>query len=251
MTKAKKAKEATSPEVTPTSTFKPWTANIEAALADKENAVPFVDENNPSTQPAIILPGNAFFDQELWTVIFDKLMKAPVKDYQVLLRLSKLWKTINDISHKLALLRDAISKDCELDELAKQETALTPETLNSPEYQAKSMAFGAMIQGYIFSKRISLAPLWTLTLDLTNPDGHARAVLEGSNLSADDIDMLNGLGIVRVIYPDTVDEPAVPENNETLPAEEEKPTPVEAQPVEQPTEDLPANQPEENDTTNA
>lgn len=33
--------------------------------------------------------------------------------------------------------------------------------------------------------------------------------------------MLNGLGIVKVIYPDTVDEPAVPENNETLPAEEE------------------------------
>lgn len=36
--------------------------------------------------------------------------------------------------------------------------------------------------------------------------------------------MLNGLGIVKVIYPDTVDEPAVPE---TLPAEEEKPQPVE------------------------
>lgn len=221
MTKAKKAKEVTSPEVTPTSPFTPWTANIEAALADKENAVPFVDENNPSTQPAIILPGNAFFDQELWTVIFDKLMKAPVKDYQVLLRLSKLWKTINDISHKLALLRDAISKDCELDELAKQETALTPETLNSPEYQAKSMAFGAMIQGYIFSKKISLAPLWTLTLDLTNPDGHAKAFLEGSNLSADDIDMLNGLGIVKVIYPDTVDEPAAAP--EATPAPEAEP----------------------------
>ena len=213
MTPRKKAKEVSAPETT--SPFTPWTANIEAALADKENAVPFVDENNPSTQPAIILPGNAFFDQELWDVIFNKLMKAPVKDYQVLLRLSKLGKTINDISHKLALLRDAISKDCELDELAKQETALTPETLNSPEYQAKSMAFGAMIQGYIFSKKISLAPLWTLTLDLTNPDGHAKAFLEGSNLSADDIDMLNGLGIVKVIYPDTVDEPA------TLPAEEE------------------------------
>jgi hypothetical protein len=61
---------------------------------------------------------------------------------------------------------------------------------------------------------------------LTNPDGHAKAFLEGSNLSADDIDMLNGLGIVRVIYPDTVDEPAVPESNETLPAEEEKPAPA-------------------------
>jgi hypothetical protein len=47
-----------------------------------------------------------------------------------------------------------------------------------------------------------------LTLDLTNPDGHAKAFLEGSNLSADDVDMLNSLGIVKVIYPDTVDEPA-------------------------------------------
>ena len=220
MTPKKKAKEVTSPEVTPTSTFTPWTANIEAALADKENAVPFVDENNTSTQPTIILPGNAFFDQELWTVIFDKLMKAPVKDYQVLLRLSKLWKTINDISHKLAVLRDAISKDCELDELAKQETALTPETLNSPEYQAKSMAFGAMIQEYVFSKYISLTPLGTLTLDLTNPDGHAKSFLENSNLSADDIDMLNGLGIVKVIYPDTVDEPAAEATPAPTPAQE-------------------------------
>lgn len=66
-----------------------------------------------------------------------------------------------------------------------------------------------------------------MTLDLTNPDGHAKAFLEGSNLSADDIDMLNSLGIVKVIYPDTVDEPAVPENNETLPAEEETPMPAE------------------------
>ena len=101
------------------------------------------------------------------------------------------------------------------------------------------MAFGAMIQGYIFSKRISLAPLGTLTLDLTNPDGHARAFLEGSNLSADDIDMLNGLGIVKVIYPEAdasqthVDEPAVPESNETLPAEEVTPAPE----AEQATED--------------
>lgn len=68
-----------------------------------------------------------------------------------------------------------------------------------------------------------------MTLDLTNPDGHAKAFLEGSNLSADDIDMLNGLGIVKVIYPDTVDEPAVPE---TLPAEEATPAPEAGQATE-------------------
>lgn len=205
MTPKKKAKEVVSEETTaspevPTSTFTPTTANIEAALADPNNAVPFVTTTSDS--PAIILPARSFFDQELGEVIFNKLMKAPVKDYQVLLRLSKLWKTINDISHKLAVLRDAISKDCELDELAKQETALTPETLNSPEYQAKSLAFWQMINEYLFNKQISLAPLWALTLNLSSPDGHARAFIEGSTLSMDDIDMLDGLGIIKVIYPE-------------------------------------------------
>lgn len=207
-----KKKETTSPEAP---AFIPWTANVDAVLNNPENAVPFVDEKNPSTTPAIVLPGNAFFDQELGDVIFSKLMKAPVKDYQVLLRLSKLGKTINDISRKLSMIRDALAKDCELDQFIWAEAAMTPETLNSPDYQAKSLAFGQLIQEHIFNKRISLAPLGTLTLDLTNPDGHAKAFLEGSNLSADDVDMLNSLWIVKVIYPDTVDEPA------TLPAEEE------------------------------
>lgn len=162
-----------------------------------------MDENNQSTQqPAIILPGNAFFDQELWDVIFNKLMKAPVKDYQVLLRLSKLWKTINDISKKLSALRDALAKDCGLDEYLNATAPLTAEQINDPTYQAKSMAFWQQIQEHIFSKRISLAPLWTLTLDLTNPDGHAKSFLENSNLSADDVDMLNSLGIVKVVYPE-------------------------------------------------
>lgn len=125
-----------------TPAFEPTTANIEETLANPDNAIPFVKpEDIPEISSTIILPGTAFFDQELGDVIFNKLMKAPVKDYQVLLRLSKLGKTINDISHKLAALRDAISKDCELDQLAASETALTPEMLNSPDYQAKSQAF--------------------------------------------------------------------------------------------------------------
>lgn len=70
MTPKKKAKEVVSEETTaspevPTSTFTPTTANIEAALADPNNAVPFVTTATPSDSPAIILPGNAFFDQEL------------------------------------------------------------------------------------------------------------------------------------------------------------------------------------------
>lgn len=177
--------------------FAPTTDNVNAVLNDPENYIPF-----GASSWHISLPWTAFFDQELGAVIFEKLMKAPVKDYQVLLRLSKLWKTINDISRKLSHVRDAISKDCGLDDLVKQEAAMTPEMLNSPVYQAKSRAFGAMIQQFIFAKTIDLAPLWTLTLDLTNPDGHAKAFIEWSNLSMDDIEMLDNLEIIKVIYPE-------------------------------------------------
>lgn len=182
--------------------FTPTSENVEAAFNNPDNAIAFVE---PATVAAasesIILPWTAFFDQELGEVIFNKLMKAPVKDYQVLLRLSKLGKTINDISKKLANIRDAISKDCGLSDLAAQEASLTPEMLSSPLYQAKSRAFGMMIQKYIFAKFIDLAPLGTLTLDLTNPDGHAKAFIEWSSLSMDDIEMLDGLKIIKVIYP--------------------------------------------------
>ena len=103
----------TQKEKVDTPAFEPTTANVEEALANPDNAIPFVEPKDISDVPStIILPGTAFFDQELGDIIFNKLMKAPVKDYQVLLRLSKLGKTINDISHKLAALRDAISKDC-------------------------------------------------------------------------------------------------------------------------------------------
>lgn len=200
--------------------MKPKTSNIEAAL--KENDVPFVTDDTLTT--AITLPGNAFFDQELWDVIFNKLMKAPVKDYQVLLRLSKLWKTINDISKKLSVLRDALAKDCELDEYLNASAPLTAEQLNDPTYQEKSMAFGKLIQEHIFSKYISLAPLWILTLDLSNPDGHARSFLEGSNLSADDVDMLDKLWIVHIVYPETevpAEASAPAAQAQAIPAEEE------------------------------
>ena len=200
-----KMEEAT--QATPTTPepveFTPTTENVEAAFNNPENAIAFVEPATANADASsIVLPWTAFFDQELGEVIFNKLMKAPVKDYQVLLRLSKLGKTINDISRKLANIRDAISKDCGLSDLAAQEASLTPEMLSSPLYQAKSRAFGQMIQQHIFAKYIDLAPLWTLTLDLTNPDGHAKAFIEGSSLSMDDIEMLDGLKIIKVIYPD-------------------------------------------------
>lgn len=73
-------------------------------------------ESKDVTPTYITLPGSAFFDQELGDVVYNKLMKAPVKDYQVLLRLSKLGKTINDIAHDLATKRDEIAKEVGLEE---------------------------------------------------------------------------------------------------------------------------------------
>ena len=149
----------------------------------------------------ISLPWSAFFDQELWSVIFDKLMKAPVKDYQVLLRLTKLGNTVNQISHELSKVRDEAAKEAGLWEFLSASATLTPETLNNADYQEKSKKFSELLQERIFSKTIDLAPLWSLTLDLTSPDGHAKSFLEGSNLSADDVNMLDKFGIVKIIYP--------------------------------------------------
>ena len=150
------------------------------------------------TPTYITLPGSAFFDQELWSVVFDKLMKAPVKDYQVLLRLSKLWKTINDIAHDLATKREEIAKEVGLDPLAP----MTPETMSSAEYQEKAKKFGELLQERVFNEEYSLEPLGSLILDLTNPDGHAKSFLEWANLSAEDVMKLEESGIVKIIYPE-------------------------------------------------
>ena len=151
----------------------------------------------------ITLPWSAFFDQELWEVVFNKLMKAPVKDYQILLRLSKLWKTVNDIAKDLSVKRDELAKEAGVDMYLKPENALTPEMMSSAEYQEKAKKFGTLLQEKIFDKEFSLEPLWSLTLDLTNPDGHAKSFLEWSSLSADDIMKLEESWIVKVIYPET------------------------------------------------
>lgn len=93
-------------------------------------------------------------------------MKAPVKDYQVLLWLSKLGKTINDIAHSLAEKRDEIAKEVELDPTAP----MTPETMSSADYQEKAKKFGELLQERVFNEEYSLEPLGSLILDLTNPD---------------------------------------------------------------------------------
>lgn len=163
-----------------------------------------------SSEWHISLPWSAFFDQELWDVIFNKLMKAPVKDYQVLLRLSKLWQMVNAISHELAKMRDEIAEKHGLKEYLDWTKQFTPETMNDPEYQKKSKEFSENLAKEIFDKTIDLAPLWPLTLDLTAPDGHAKSFLEWAAISADDMVKLSDAGIINVVEPD-----------DTLPAEEE------------------------------
>lgn len=94
----------------------------------------------PAASPYITLPGSAFFDQELGDVIYNKLMKAPVKDLQVLLWLSKLGSTVNNIAKNLVVERDKIAEEVGFDKSVLQ-GALTPEMLNSADYQEKSKKF--------------------------------------------------------------------------------------------------------------
>ena len=87
---------------------------VDEAELMKDVNVPFLTDKTHSdhstpVQPFIILPASAFFDQELGDVIFNKLMKAPVKDYQVLLRLSKLGSTINNVSKELVKIRNRLA----------------------------------------------------------------------------------------------------------------------------------------------
>ena len=164
---------------------------------------PTADEpTNDQPVNYITLPGSAFFDQDLGDVVYNKLMKAPVKDYQVLLRLSKLGKTINDIAHELAGKRDEIAKEVGLSEYVDWTKEMTPEVMSSEEYQNKSKEFWQKLQDEVFTKTYSLEPLWPLTLDLTNPDGHAKSFLEWANLSADDVMRLEESGIVTIISPE-------------------------------------------------
>ena len=193
------------------------------------------EANTNANTSYINLAGSVFFDQDLGDIIYNKLMKAPVKDYQILLRLSKLGQTINSISQDLAKERDEIAKECWLEEFLKPDTALTPETLNDATYQEKSKKFWEMLQEKVFSKTYSLEPLGTLVLDLNNPDGHAKAFLEWSTLSADDIVKLSWLGILTLKDWDS-------------PAQEEQ---AQAEQAKQAKDILVPNEENKDDTTNA
>lgn len=206
-------------EATTNATQTPAPIEIEVKPINYDTSkIPFTSPAIPDN-PYITLPGSAFFDQELGEVIYNKLMKAPVKDVQVLLWLSKLWTTINNIAKELVGLRDALAEAVWFD-LAAVSLTLTPEALNSAEYQAKSRKFGELLQEHVFNKTVSLEPLGCLTLDLTNPDGHAKSFIEGSSLSADDIMKLSEAGILKVESGDTEESPKV----EDAPAEDGKET---------------------------
>lgn len=224
MAKKKTTEETTS---TPATTATPTPVEIEIKpITFDMSKVPFLIDWK-EWDPFIVLPGSAFFDQELWEVIYNKLMKTPVKDVQVLLWLSKLWSTINNISKSLVELRDNLAEAVWFD-LTVLQWALTPEMLNSEEYQAKSKKFWELLNEYIFNRKICLEPLGSLTLDLTNPDGHAKSFIEWSSLSADDILKLSEAGIL--IVKSKEDAPAkegtlAPAKDEQEPESEQKPEP--------------------------
>ena len=187
----------------------PTLPEIDEGELMKDVNVPFItkDTEAPNAEaPTIVLPASAFFDQELGDVIYNKLMKAPVKDYQVLLRLTKLWSTINNISKELVTIRNRLATSAWFTET--DFTSLTPEALSDPEYQKKSQTFWHLLNKYIFNRAISLSPLWPLYLDLTNPDWHAKSFLEWAGLSADELDKLDTFDIVKVRFPDETQDPA-------------------------------------------
>jgi hypothetical protein len=114
---------------------------------------------------------------------------------------------VNNIAKELVVERDKIAEEVGFDKSVLQ-WALTPEMLNSAEYQEKSKKFWELLQERIFSKTFCLEPLGCLHLDLTNPDGHAKSFLEWANLSADDLLKLWEAGILSITEEWEVDEPA-------------------------------------------
>ena len=93
---------------------------------------------------------SVFFDQDLGRVVFEKLMKANVKDYKILLWLSKLGQTVSNISHELTEMRDKIAEETGLKKYL--ETAPTEEDMKSTEYQESSKTFSERVQKELFEK---------------------------------------------------------------------------------------------------
>lgn len=131
---------------------------------------------------------SVFFDQDLGRVVFEKLMKANVKDYKILLWLSKLGQTVSNISHELTEMRDKIAEETGLKKYL--ETAPTEEDMKSTEYQESSKTFSERVQKELFEKEFDLDPLGPLTL--------TEEVITSAGLTPEDMIKLERTGFVNL-----------------------------------------------------
>lgn len=131
---------------------------------------------------------SVFFDQDLGRVVFEKLMKANVKDYKILLWLSKLGQTVSNISHELTEMRDKIAEETGLKKYL--ETAPTEEDMKSTEYQESSKTFSERVQKELFEKEFDLDPLGPLTL--------TEEVITSAGLTPEDMIKLERTGFVKL-----------------------------------------------------
>lgn len=156
-------------------------------MTKKQTAQSSTPTASPSPSP-ITLKWAAFFDQDLWAVIYQKLLKASIKDITTLLWLQKLWTTISAISTDLAKKRDEIATECGLAEYMVTPPDAT--TMQSPEYQASSQKFWEKIQADIFNNDYSLSPL--------APLAPSKETLAAFDLNAEELSMLVANGIFTI-----------------------------------------------------
>lgn len=115
-------------------------------------------------------------------------MKANVKDYKILLWLSKLGQIVSNISHELTEMRDKIAEETGLKKYL--ETAPTEEDMKSTEYQESSKTFSERVQKELFEKEFDLDPLGPLTL--------TEEVITSAGLTPEDMIKLERTGFVKL-----------------------------------------------------
>ena len=117
-------------------------------------------------------------------------MKVKVKDYKILLWLSKLGQTVSEISHQLTESRDEIAERHGLTKYLT--TPPTEEEISDPnsQYHTASQAFTQDVQAELFEHTYDLAPLGPLTL--------TEEVITSAELTPEDMIKLERTGLVVI-----------------------------------------------------
>lgn len=150
----------------------------------------------------ITLPGSAFFDEELWAVLYQKVFKTtpPKSKLAILLRAQKLAQEVSAKSTDLSKLRDEIATECGLAEYMV--TPPTAEVMQSPAYQESSQKFWEKVQEKLFAPKHELS-VATLKLNPTDTkgveDNGDAEYLSSLQLSPDELSLLIKYGIFEVV----------------------------------------------------